>query len=59
MGKKAYKLMVTKHVNYEQIVKAESKKEALELFDEELLYELDSKITGAIGIEDFSYEKTH
>jgi hypothetical protein len=44
MGIKSYKLMVTKQINYKQIVKAENKKEALKLFDEEELYDRDSKI---------------
>ena len=35
---KLYKLKVTKQINYEQIVKAENKKEALKLFSECLLH---------------------
>lgn len=55
MGKRLYRLKITKQVNYEQIVKAVNKKEALKLFDEEDLYDRDSKIIGDISIEEYYY----
>jgi len=55
MAKRCYKLMVTKQINFEQIVRAENKKEALELFDEEALFDRDSKIVSDITIEEYNH----
>ena len=55
MEKKSYKLMVTKQIDFEQIVKAKNEKDALELFNEEDLYETESRIVSAIEIEEYNY----
>ena len=54
MGKRSYKLMVTKHIHFEQIVKAKSEKEALELFNEEDLYDTDSRMVSDIEMEEYN-----
>jgi len=56
MTKNYYKLMVTKQINFEQIVQAENETEALVLFDEEDLFDRDSKIISDITIKEYSCE---
>ena len=49
-------MKVTKQITFEQIVKAENETEALKLFDEEELFDRESKIVSDIKIEEYYHE---
>ena len=54
-GEKYYKLRIGKYDTLEQIVKASNEEEALELFNPEEAYEVDSNLMNDLMVEEYSY----